>query len=87
LPPSTNRLAGFIELITTSAEVEFTDNTLLGTLQVIADPDDLWIGRVTTPRNRPTADETLVCDRDNLLLQLEREFWQLESHLQANRSR
>lgn len=49
----------------------------------MADESGPWMVRPSSSRGGPASDETLLCDREQLVTQLEREFWRLEAQLEA----
>jgi hypothetical protein len=83
LPLPTARIVGFIELLAVTSEGDSSDATLLGTLRVMAEDADPWIGRSHSAIGCHQSDDVLLCDREQMVAQLEREYWRLEAQLTA----
>lgn len=83
LPLSTARIVGFIELLAVTSEGDSSDATLLGTLRIMAQDADPWIGRSNSGIGCREPDNVLLCNREQMVAQLEREYWRLDEQLTA----
>jgi hypothetical protein len=77
----TARIVGFIELLAVTSEGDPSDATLLGTLRVMAQDAEAWIGRSNATVGCRESDAVLLCNREQMVAQLEREYWRLDAQL------
>lgn len=80
----TFRIAGLIELLDVVDAGMGSDTTLLGTLREISG-GALPSAPETSDANFDTvAEEQVFCDREALIVELEKEFWRIESELRVS---